>query len=58
MPSSRSLEVAPAAAEPELPVLDCAEVPPEAEPWLLEDEPLGGHWQFMLGDEEVPPVAD
>jgi hypothetical protein len=53
-----SLELAPAAAEPELPAPDCAEEPPEAEPWLLEDEPLGGHWQFMLGDDEVPPLAD
>ena len=36
-----------------------AELPPDAEPCtLLEDEPLGGHWQFMLGEEEVAPLAD
>jgi len=53
----RFLPEAPAAADPELPGLDCAELPPAAEPcWLLEDEPLGGHWQFRLG--ELAPLAD
>lgn len=50
---------APAAAEPDVPLLDCAELPPDAELGeLLEDEPLGGHWQFRLGELLLPPLAD